>query len=365
MDKKGVAFLITIILLGITVTASSALSLMLLKDAFTVKRLKASTEAYYLAEAGAEEAIQELWDNRFDISGFPKTRSLGAGIVTIAYPNTSKWASDGMLLITSTGTVRGISRTTKIAVKANIPPSFNYTALCNGIIFVAQGSTVNCGASRGVHSNSTAMAAVDVAGMVAGDASAVGRIREEHHGHITGHKTNNAPSVSLPAFNAAFFDYYINKASASGDVYTPSGGTQHFTASLSPANGVVYVNGNVSLEGNLTINGCIIAAGNIDINLITNGTVIQNQFGNFPALMSRGGTIKIWDSTTLNGLVYAAGDITTVSMLPVYSGININGIIMSHGNITLGNKVTTTYAKQLLTGIGADSVGWILNWQEN
>ncbi|MDP3789580.1 MAG: hypothetical protein Q8R48_04175, partial [Candidatus Omnitrophota bacterium] len=122
MDKRGVAFLTTIILLGIAVIASAALSFMLLEDAFTVKRLKASTEAYYLAEAGTEEAIQELWDNSFDLSGFPRTRSLGGGTIAISYPDTSKWTSDNILLVTSTGTVRGISRIITTEVKANIPP---------------------------------------------------------------------------------------------------------------------------------------------------------------------------------------------------------------------------------------------------
>lgn len=375
MNKHGVAFLTTIILLGITIIASSALSFMLLKDAFTVKRLKASTEAYYLAEAGIEEAIQILWDNTFDTSQFPKVRNMGGGTINIAAPNTSKWASDNILLMTSTGTVRGITRTLKIEVKANIPPSFNYVMLSNGKIFVTQGSVVNCGTSIGVHSNSSAQggffatSAVDVVGIlydcyIYGNASAVGKVRERYHGHITGSKTNRAPSVSLPSFDATFFNYYIQKAIASGDVYTPGSGTQRFNTNLNPANGVIYVNGNVSLEGNITINGCIIATGDIDINFITDGTVIQNQFGGFPALMSRGGAIRIWDPTTLNGLVYAAGNIATVSILPVYGNITINGTIMASGNITFADKATLNYVKQSPPGLGANPIGWILNWQE-
>jgi hypothetical protein len=376
MNKRGVAFLTTIILLGIAVIASAALFFMLLKDAFTVKRLKASTEAYYLAEAGIEEAIQILWDNSFDTSQFPKVRSMGGGTINIAAPNISKWVSDNILLITSTGTVGGITRTMKIEVKANIPPSFNYVVLSNGKILVTQGSIVNCGTSTGVHSNSPAQGgffgtcAVDVVGIlydcyVYGNASAVGKVRERFHGHITGTKTSDAPSVSLPSFDAAFFDYYISKASASGDVYTPPSGTQRFTTNLNPVNGVIYVNGNVRLEGDLTINGCIIATGSIDVNFITDGTVIQNQFDGFPALMSRGGAIRIWDPTTLNGLVYAAGNITTVSILPAYGDININGTIMSLSQVTLADKATVNYIKQNPPGLGTNPIGWILNWQED
>src|SRR3989338_2798598 len=144
MNKNGVAFLTTIILLGIAVIASAALSFMLLKDAFMVKRLKASTEAYYLAEAGIEEGVEDLWDNDFDTSRFPIIRNLGGGSILVNL-NTSKWTSDNILLITSIGTVGSITRTIKTEIKANIPPSFNYVILSNGKIFITQGSVVNCG----------------------------------------------------------------------------------------------------------------------------------------------------------------------------------------------------------------------------
>ncbi len=375
MNKNGVAFLTTIILLGIAVIASAALSFMLLKDAFTVKRLKASTQAYYLAEAGIEEAVQDLWDNNFDTSRFPIIRTLGGGSIS-ANLNTSKWMSDNILLITSTGTIRGITRTIKTEVKANIPPSFNYVILSNGKTLVTQGSTVNCNTSIGVHSNSSAWgglfttSAVDVFGLIRpctvnGNASAVGRARERLQGTITGTDLDNQPAVSLPSFDATFFDYYINQASASGDVYTPPSGTQHFSTNLNPANGVIYVNGNVSLEGNITINGCIIATGNILVNSITSGTVIQNQVDNLPALMSRGGWIWICDPTTLNGLVYASGAIVTFSLFGEFGNININGTVMSQGDITLADKATINYIKQNPPGLGTNPVGWILNWQED
>lgn len=376
MNKRGVAFLTTIILLGVSVIASAALSFMLLKDAFTVKRLKASTEAYYLAEAGIEEAIQDLWDNEFDITRFPRTRSMGEGTSAISAPNTSKWATDNILLMTSTGSVGGITRTIKAEVKANIPPSFNYVILSNGNTLVSQGSTVNCNTSRGVHSNSSAwggilaLSAVDVWGLfrpctVNGNASAVGRARERGLGTITGTDLDSQSAVSLPSFDATFFDYYINKASASGDVYTPAGGTQHFTTDLSPANGVIYVNGIVSLEGNITINGCIVATGDIRVNCISNGTIVQNQVGNLPSLMSRGGAISIWDPTTLNGLVYASGDIATISLFGESGNININGTIMSRSGVTLLDKATINYIKQNPPGLGANPIGWVLNWQED
>lgn len=374
VNKKGVAFLTTVILLGIIVIATAALSFMLLNDVFTLKRLKASTQAYCLAEAGIEEAIERLWTNNFDMSSFPIMRNLGAGSITVTL-NTSKWSAGNILLINSTATVGNISRIIKTSVKANIPPSFNYAVLSNGKTLVSQKSTVNCNDAVGIHSNSPATggffttSAVDVVGLffpcwVYGNASAVGVARERLQGTITGSDLDNQPAVSLPSFDANFFSYYWNLANESGDVYTPASGTQSFTINLAPAKGVIYVNGNVSLEGNITINGCIIATGDIWVNFITRGTVIQNQVGNLPALMSRGGGIWIWDPTTLNGLVYATGGITIFSLFGQIGDIYINGTIMSKGNVTLMDMTELNYVKQNPPGLSANPVGWVLNWDE-
>lgn len=374
MTKKGVAFLTTIILLSLMVIAASALSIMLLRDAFTVKRLKNSSQVYYLAEAGIEEAIEYLWTSNFSTSGFPISRSLGAGGVTVVL-DTSKWSSENILLIKATGSAGGISRVIKTEVKANTSPGFNYAILSNGKIFVTQGSAVYCNTAIGIHSNSPARggffatSAVDVVGFFApcyvyGNASAVGMVRERLHGDITGTKANFAPSVDLPSFNADFFNYYYNLASASGDVYTPGSGTQVFSTNLAPANGVIYVNGNVNIQGNITITGCIVATGHIWVNFWTDGTVTQNQVGNLPALMSRGGGIWIWDPTTLNGLVYAASDISTISLSGEVGDIDINGSIMSGGGVTLLDEADVNYIKQNPPGLGAIPVGWVLNWNE-
>ena len=375
MNKKGVAFLTTIILLGLVVIATAALSLMLLRDAFTVKRLKSSAQAYYLAEAGIEEAIEKLWSSNFSTAGFPISRSLGAGSVSVILDST-KWSSDEILLINSTAIVSGISRSLKTDVKANILSSLDYAILSNGKIIVtqtfAQGGVVNCNTAIGIHSNSPAQgglfttSAVDVFGWnqdcwVYGNASAVGKVRERRRCHITGTKTNDASSVDLPPFDADFFDYYYDLANASGDVYS---GNQNFTSDLNPANGVVYVNGNVILGRNITVNGCVIATGYIAVIFLSPGTFTQNQINGFPALMSRGGDILlagIWGAAALNGLVYAADDVT---MFSIGNNITLNGSIMSGGDTWIADGTTVEYVKQNPPGLGANPNGWILNWAE-
>lgn len=367
MNKKGVAFLTTIILLGVMVIVSAALSFMLLKDAFTVKRLKYSTQAYYLAEAGVEEAIEDLWDNNFNTSGFPKTRTLGAGTINVTL-DTSKWGGESVLLITSTGTARGISRTIKTEVKANVSPSLNYAILANGRIWISGNSAVNGGTGDGVHSNSNARrrprwpwwwsrAAVEVGGIVDGDASAVGEVYVRPGGTVTGTQTSYTSSVDLPSLDAAFFNYYYNLAYQSGDVYN---GTQFFSSDLSPGNGVIYVNGNVYIAGNVTLNGCIVSTGSIWIWPL--GTFTQNQVGNLPALMTRGGGIFIWNPATINGLIYSHRYVDLLS----YGAANlqVNGSIIARKNVYASFRTQIDFVKQNPPGLGATPPGWIINWNE-
>lgn len=376
MNKKGAAFLTTLILLGIAIMASSALSFMLLMDTYTVKRLKYSAEAYYLAEAGVEEAIQKLWDNDFEIDSFPINRNLGAGSIKVELDN-SKFDNDAIRLIKSAGTVilgaMQIKRCVNVEVKYNRPAGLSYAVLANGKVFVTGGGVVNCNAGDGVHSNSPAKggsfatAAVDVAGITApswvyGDASAVGNVKERLFGRITGAKHSAASAVSLPSFDAAFFSYYLNRAIEGGDVYE---GSQLFTANLTPNSGVAYINGSVIIVSGIIITGCIVATG--DIAIMSSSRVTQNQIDTLPALMSRGGSIWIFGPATLRGLIYAPGDIWIYQILSTNS-IDMTGSIISQGNITIGasttDVTTLNYIKQIPPGMGANPIGWILNWQE-
>ena len=374
MDKKGVAFLTTIILLGIVIIVSAALSCMLLRDAFTVKRLKASSQAYYLAEAGIEEAIEYLWRNNFNdaiIAGFSIMRDLGDGDIDVIL-NTSRWASEKILLIISRGTVANISRTIKTEIKSTEPIYFDYAVLSNGKIFVTGNSNIYCNSAFGIHSNNPTTSvgafgsgAIDIVGItsdcwVYGNASAVGGIGVRNHGHLTGTKTHQATAVALPSFNAEFFAYYYNLA---GSDYIYSG-TKTFTTNLAPTTGVIYVNGNVVLEGTITVTGCIVATGDIRVNWATRGTVTQTQVGNLPALMSSGGGIWIGDPANLNGLIYAAGNIITDSQTTASNNIVINGSIISQGSTTISDGTKLDYVKQSPPGLTTTAVGWILNWNE-
>ena len=90
----------------------------------------------------------------------------------------------------------------------------------------------------------------------------------------------------------------------------------------------------------------------------------QTQVGNYPALMSSGGGIWIGDPTTLNGLVYAYGDIETNSQTTVSEDITINGSIISQGSVTIADETRLNYVMQNPPGLTTTTIGYLLNWDE-
>ncbi len=327
--QKGVVFFMTLILLGIAVLICSASTLMVLQDTYTAKRIKYSSQAHYLAEAGVEEVIGNFTDN-FDFapSGYPKT--LGSGsegsyeVSVSVYPN-----DPNRKLITSTGTVNGVSKSIKFQIRYNGPPAFSYPAMGMGRLWIAAGSVVkdDSGAPAKVHSNSTSVgtshnpsnAAVCIGGLsndhsatsgrVEGNASACGATATAatvavydgitHNGLtlandgsvVTGTITANAAQVPPPPFDNNFFQWYYNAAVTGGTVingdvtFRTAGDLNVFnnTAKTNP-NHIVYVKskgtvghsgyqpGNVDFElpndSTTEYTGCLVTDGDILINYI-------------------------------------------------------------------------------------------------
>ncbi len=370
MNKKGIAFLTTVIILGIITLVCAGLTFVVINDAYSIKQLRYATQAFCLAEAGVEEAVRTLYDTGFDTSGYPMANiALGNGTYSVALTN---HPTDDLVLITSTGTVRGVSRTVEAMVRDNTIDAFTYPVLCGGRLFIAGGLALFGGANTQVYggdvrSNSANQNwAVYVGGLITSgyvdeDAYACGRIRRSWLGVINGDENPNSPAVEMPPFDASFFDYYKDLAQNGGLYYN---GHKTFTAgTYTPGNGVMFVNGNATVRGNVTINGCLVATGQIRVNPnFGNYTFTQNQVGNLPALMTKGGNIGIYCPSTINGLIYTSNRITTFS-LPVLGVIDIDGIVIGKGGVFLYAVTQVDFVPQTVPGIpGTDSPVQIEAW---
>ena len=363
--QKGIAFFTTLVLLGIIVLICSAISLMALRDGYTVTRLKKSVQAYYLAEAGIEEGLKEVTANfSWAPSGYPK--SLGAGTYSVRVLTSS--TDPTRKLIESTGTVGIVSKRLYVQVKYNGPLAFTLPAMGGGKLTIAGGSVISDTGPINVHSNNPGNGAVEVgswpalggSGRVEGTASAVGTVIKRANGTITGGWTNNAPMIPLPPFDANFFGWYHDHA----DKVYP--GNQTFDATHLPfagPNHIVYVNGWVHLDGTWTMTGCIVATGDIIINKWAAGVITQHQWQNLPALLSQG-KIEIYDPTNLEGMLYADGWIQIKSLWGS-TGCQIYGALYGKLWVEIKNATQLHYRMPDPPGLPTGTVGVsIQSWSD-
>ena len=127
----------------------------------------------------------------------------------------------------------------------------------------------------------------------------------------------------------------------------------------SPAGGVIFVNGNLTISASQTTSATIIATGSISI---TGGTTTINHPTNYPALVTQNQPITISGTGNSNpaglvttGLVYSGNDF---SITGNHHTITVtNGAIIARGSLTGNssgfshNKIEVTYQKPVLAGL--------------
>ena len=116
--------------------------------------------------------------------------------------------------------------------------------------------------------------------------------------------TDTVPYMAIPDIDLT--PYYVeavkNGQVINGDLRIK----KSEVVNINPPGGILWVNGKVTIDGDGTINGCIIATKDIKIK----GTVTQTKVNDYPAFVSREKKIEITGSGTYHGLVYAPkGDV--------------------------------------------------------
>lgn len=337
MNKKiqeGSILTVSIMFTAILTLLAAGLFALTLRSADEVQRLRYSMEAFFLAETGVNEMVSQLaedYGNKDNPALYP-SGNLGKGSysVTVTQPG-------GRVLIESTGVVKGIQRKIYVEVEYEAGDAFDYGLFSNGSISISGSSNViaECRTNGSV--------SVSGSGELDGDATAAGTVTTSGSGTVTGSTTNGADTVSFPTFN---FNYYYNLATSGGLYYN---GNQTFSSTtLSPGNGVIYVNGNVTLSGTSSLTGAIVATGSITVG----GTFTQTQVGTYPSLMSRDSNITIGGNSTINGLIYTAS-----GNVGITGSGTFNGQIITYGTTTFsgGSDVTLNETSQTPPGLSEDA----------
>ncbi|MFA6635733.1 MAG: hypothetical protein WCV56_01290 [Candidatus Omnitrophota bacterium] len=339
-DQKGMALVLVMTFVGLMSLSLMSLALMVRRDMNLVERVKKTDQARFLAEAGINHALAEIrtsgFQERTDFTG-----SLDTGSYSVVY-----FSVGGRELIISTGSAAGVSSTAILEVKDNTPTAMNYFSGAENDIKINALVTVSS-VSGDIHANNNVYlkaGPIVSSFSVTGDVSATGIVMEgtRHNQsdlwdwkvYINGANSDGAavsegaPRITFPTFN---FNSYRQAAIDSGDYY--SGDVTFNNVTLSPANGIVYVDGDAEFRGVCVINGGVIANSIRVIN-----TLRQNKALNRNVILSRNGDIRVWGRLeTQEALVFAAQDIISMQVLAV---LEVNGILLAGRDVNMWNVVT-------------------------
>jgi len=341
-DEQGWILIVVISLMSLVVMSVTALSAMVQRDVNLIRTIKENEQARFLAEAGITHAFAKIIDTGFAArSNF--SDSLDTGSYSVTYSETG-----GRYLVTSQGTVSGVTKTVTAEIYDNTPTALNYFSGAGNDIRIL---SLIAGADivGDIHANDDVFlrSGFLISWLnITGDVSATDIVVEgsrhntgswdwwDNHVVINGQSNDSATVyegadwITFPTFN---YSNYQQEAIDSGDYYSSSQTFNNQT--LSPGNGIVYVDGDATFTGTCTLNGGIIAD-----EIIVLGTFLQEKVGTRNVIIAKVGDIRVFGRFyTEEALVFATQDIASLQIL---AEIEINGILLAKRDSVMWNFIT-------------------------
>lgn len=368
-NEKGMVLVMVMAFVLLMAISAISFTTVLRRDIELIARAKLSEQAKNVAEAGVHHSLAKLFTE-----GFSSRANFNGTLDTGTYSVTYTDVGD-RTLITSVGTVLGVSRTVSAEVKSNFPDALTKMfAGGNDVKARVTSDSAAVSITGDIHANNDVELRALGAGqiIISGEISSVGIIQEgsQHNApdslddgvYING-INNDAAAVLEDRYRVTFpefeYDVYKQEAIDSGDYY--SGNTTFNGDTLSPSNGVVYVDGNVVIRGACTLNGGLVAD---DINI--EGTLIQNKAGDRNFILARDRDISIFAQlTTEEAIVYAKRDLRTRAAGTV---VDITGIVLAERDMSFWNVQTNvvytyemTYPSDL-PGTSEEDMIQVVSW---
>ena len=386
-NQKGIALIsVLLILFSLTVIGIVAVNSANIETLITTNN-KVSKQAFFLAEAGGQEAKETLRHQIIDLAstlddqinlvkgpdGILETaddlpfisKTLGAGSYNVKLTE----RSGPNVTLTSTGSGPLNSRAVvKLMVRVDttpgsspqttttttVDPAFGIGILTNGDLRINGSSNIN----GGTHTNGSTR--FNGSGTITGTVSAHGSITTNGTWN-TGTETPNAPTVVVPSVTDTRLGQLKAAAQASGTYHS---GNYNFNGSGDLGGQVIFADGNLTLNGSI-INGTIVAKGNVTINgssqingngaigtaIVAQGNITMNgSSDSYGAFWSNGSFVQNGSSRVI-GTIVSIGDITR----------NGSFNFTANGNIQNNNLPTVTTTVTIPGTPGASTfavVGW-------
>ena len=344
-EKKGMALILVLSFMALASISAASLTAMVQRDVGLIRHVKDKAQARYAAEAGINHALADITENGFgnraDFVG-----NLDTGSYSVTYSEVN-----GRYLVTSVGTVSGMTATSSTEIRYDPPTALNYFSGAGNDIkinsLVARALIVgDVHANNNVYLKSGPLVArLEIHGEV----SATGIVKEgsiynETDGLWGGWLDRNVvindvnddeamvyegeERITFPTFP---YEAWKQTAIDAGDYYAAG---QNFNGvTLSPSSGITYINGDVTFRGNCVLNGSIVAN-----NITIVNTLSQYKTGNINSILAKTGDIQVYGRLFAEeALVCAARDIMSLQAL---AEIEINGTLLARRDIDMWNFLT-------------------------
>ncbi|MCK4463946.1 MAG: hypothetical protein KAU58_06510 [Candidatus Omnitrophica bacterium] len=319
-NSKGMIFVTVIAITGLMIFIIVAASNMILQDTHMIKRLRYSTQAQYLAEAGISDVLATLATKGFsEFGSSTPSPTLGDGTYSFTVKKYTVGGEDRWLA-SSQGTVSGISRTATIEIKDVSSPTMK-NALSAGTNIAIKANAGNVTITGDIHANNDltlkeqggelSVVAPD-SGEGTGKATSSNKYSVDSGVSIAdpANSGGGKPRLGMPIFR---FDIFKQVAIDEG-VYYNSSKTFVGEKLKGGSAGIIYVDGDVIFTGKCRVRGGFVAKGNITLNKGNSLTQASApDTGNrFPIFMSeQGSRIKLYGEFTTEeeNIIYATNDI--------------------------------------------------------
>lgn len=381
LNQKGMALLTTLIFVFILVTFAVALLTMTSNDSKMSTLQRASNKAFYLADAGIEEAFWNLntpVENGGEIMlGWRPTDYPEPGTNTEYYQVTIRNTGDvssgeeltDKIKITSTGVVKNGEyssgkRTIEVTAKIDflITSKYIYAILADKVVLFlgTPGPEIN----GDVHSNADILVSGKFDEKYEGTATSSGEdndLDDTPDGSYTGVPTKPIPTVDYDDLKAKS-DLLGN--TILGDKILENGET--WGTKDNPITGIHFIEGSLEAKNGSEIwihNGAIIATGDVDVKLgswmehTRNGGYFNpDDYSTGLAIIAQGDIRIFAKGTVINGVVQSIlPDGTSEGYIELKNGCLVEGSVIAD-TVYVRNKCTVIYDEELskITSKGDD-----------
>jgi len=280
-------------------------------------------KALAVAEAGVADMLDKLGQDRSGWVDTAVTNTIGGDSYTV-----SATTRPGAIVIESTGTAGIIQQTTVLEILGDGDNSYRTLLMGDFAIVCGGDATIDTGAvtvEGNVHANGNILHTRGNT-RIDGNLTAVGLVNiPAQPGHTV---LAGVALVDIPDFLP--FDTWYNMATNGGVYYSSSQVFDNQNRIDQPANGVVYVDGDVEIANRNDLHGTLVATGSITVN---NRFTHSSYSNSWPAMLA-GVNIELFNHNNYEGVIFAGNNIST------RNNKDINGILIALNNINVENHCT-------------------------